>query len=269
MNRFLNITLVLKNFVTMFAIILLFFCDFSSAAETIYPLSKMQVDVTDYASLQRGVKLYVNYCQGCHSLQYLRYGDLARGIGVTDEEGNLHEEIVKDSLLFVGTKLSDPILSGMREDDAANWFGKAAPDLSLITKVRGVNWVYTYLKSFYRDDTKIWGTNNLVFPDVGMPHVLSDLQGVQIPIIKKTVKQIGGEKVVESVVESLRLESSGAYSIAEYDKAVQDLVNFLAYCADPKQHWRRIVGGFALLFLGLLLIFSYLLKREYWKDIGA
>lgn len=260
------------------------------AEKPLIPLQKAPIDITDPASLQRGAQLYFNYCLGCHNLQYERYNSLAQGIGITDEAGNVLETVVKENLLFTGEKITAPIVSAMRAEDAAKWFGMAPPDLTLVARVRGTDWLYTYLKSFYHDPEKPWGVNNLVFPDVAMPHVLVSLQGVQEP--KYAVTHHSDSAAIDSVASAgataspddeaetahngtepgqvlvaLELAAPGTMAPAEYDAAVIDLVNFLSYVAEPVQLTRRHIGILVMVFLGIFLVFSYLLKREYWKDV--
>jgi ubiquinol-cytochrome c reductase cytochrome c1 subunit len=223
-------------------------------------LEKAPINLTDQASLQRGAKTYMNYCLGCHGIKYMRYDGLATGIGITDEEGKILSDVVKENLMFVGNKLTDSINTVMPSAQAESWFGTKPPDLSLVARSRGVDWLYSYMKTFYKDPSKPWGVNNLVFPDVGMPHVLLSLQGVQVP---KYTKSESGEQIVES----LHLQTAGTLSVDEYDRTVADLVNFLSYVGEPVQLERKRLGGWVLVFLGIFLMFSYLLKREYWKDI--
>lgn len=220
------------------------------AVDSKIALDKPHIDVEDFASLQRGARLFMNECAGCHSLQYMRYDALAKGIEITDENGKVLDQVVKDNLIFTGVGITDPIKSAMRPQDAANWFGLAAPDLTLEARYRGVDWIYTYLRSFYVDQDRPWGVNNLVYPDVAMPHVLVNLQGEQI------LNETG-----------LSLAKKGSMTPAEFDAAMSDIVNFLAYVAEPHQTLRRRIGIWVLVFLGIFLIFSYLLKREYWKDV--
>ncbi len=194
--------------------------------------------------------LFMNICSGCHSLKYTRYDSLATGIQITDESGKVLDKLVKENLMFVGNSITDPILTAMRTADAANWFGMAPPDLSLEASYRGADWLYGYLRSFYVDPTKPWGVNNLVIPGVSMPDVLLPYQG---------------ERILTK--EGLKLVKPGMMTPEEFDTAVVDLVNFLSYVSDPIQTERRIMGGWVLVFLGIFVVFSYLLKREYWKDV--
>ncbi len=205
------------------------------ASEQKFPLDKAPIDPTDLVSLQRGAKLFMNYCVGCHSLKYIRYKNMAGGIGIVDSQGKVMEKAVQDNLIFSGAKITDPILTAMQKKEGADWFGIAPPDLSLVARSRGVDWLYTYLRSFYADNKKPWGVNNAVYPDVAMPDVLHNLQ------------------------QSLTPE--------EYDQAVADIVNFLSYVGEPIRETRKRIGIWVLLFLGILLIFAVLLKREYWKDV--
>ncbi len=220
------------------------------AAETQVEMVKAPVDVTDYASLQRGARLYMNECSGCHSLQYTRYDSMAKGIQITDESGKVLDKLVKDNLMFTGDSITSPIYTAMRTQDAANWFGMAPPDLTLEVKYRGADWVYNYLLNFYVDKKRPWGVNNLIFPDVAMPHVLLELQGEQV-----------------LTPEGLKIVRPGSLTPEQYKQAVADLVNFLCYISDPEQTTRKEIGVWVLVFLGVFVVFSYLLKREYWKKI--
>lgn len=229
------------------------------AEEHAVKLEKANIDPTDVVSLQMGAKTFMNYCAGCHSLQYVRYNALGKGIGIVDEKGNLLEDAIKENLIFGNGKITDTIARRMPAASAESWFGIVPPDLSLSARVRSINWLYTYLKSFYRDNSKPWGVNNLVYPDVAMPHVLVNLQGVQVPVYKK-----GSDN---KIIESLILEKPGTQSAAEYDQTIKHLVNFLGYVAEPIQQERKRLGVWVLLFLGVFFVFATLLKKEYWKDI--
>jgi ubiquinol-cytochrome c reductase cytochrome c1 subunit len=241
-------------------------CSFASGNQV--HLDKAPLDPTDYASLQRGAKTFMNTCSGCHGIQYTRYGSLAKGIGITDEQGKVLDKVVQDSLIFGNAaKMTDAIKTSMRTADAEKWFGTAPPDLSLVAKSKGADWVYTFLRSFYLDESRPWGVNNTVFEDVGMPHVLANLQGILVPEYKSTIHDIGGKQVEDKVISSLTLAHSGSLSTDEYDKVVADLVNFLSYVADPHQVERKNIGVFVIAFLVIFTVFAYLLKREYWKDV--
>jgi ubiquinol-cytochrome c reductase cytochrome c1 subunit len=213
----------------------------------------------DQPSLQRGARTFMNYCSGCHSLQYERYNRMAQDIGITDDNGKVMDELVKTNLMFTADKIQEQIQIAMRSEDAATWFGVPPPDLSLETRARGGDWVYSYLLAFYKDSSRPWGMNNLVFKDVGMPHVLADLQGVQEIDLAPVAD--------ESDAFPLKITQPGKLSADEYRQVVYDLTNFLSYVADPIYKTRHYIGSFVILFLVVFLAFSYLLKREYWKDI--
>jgi ubiquinol-cytochrome c reductase cytochrome c1 subunit len=210
------------------------------AEEIEVSLDKAKIDLTDLPSLQRGAQLFMNYCSGCHSLQYVRYNTLAEGIGIVDKDGKVLEAIVKDDLIFSGDKISDTIKAALTKEEGAKWFGTAPPDLSLVARSRGADWLYTYLRSFYPDAKKTWGVNNRVFPDVAMPYVLANLEARYLS------EKDGRQK---------------------FDAAILDLVNFLQYVGEPVQLIRQRIGLWVLLFLGVFFVFACLLKREYWKDV--
>lgn len=220
------------------------------AAESGMALERAPVDITDNASLKRGAESFVNYCLTCHGASYMRY-NRHRDIGYTNEE-------ILDKLVFTGQKVGDLMESAMRKKEAEEWFGVVPPDLSVIARSRGADWLYTYLKAFYRDDSTATGWNNLVFDRAAMPHVLYQLQGEQKLVVKKTDK--GEEK-------SLSLEKPGELSSSDYDKFVADLVNYLVYLGEPHANARKKLGIEVMIFLLGMLILSYALKKEYWKDI--
>ncbi|ADC61042.1 cytochrome c1 [Allochromatium vinosum] len=218
-------------------------------------LESANIDLRDQASLQRGAKYFMNYCTGCHSLQYMRYNRLAKDLGID-------EIALRQNLLFGDAKPGDLITKAMTDDDALKWFGVVPPDLTLVTRWRSPDWVYTYLKSFYLDDTRPYGVNNVLFPLVGMPHVLGDLQGRQEAVMEPS-HEPGGEPTIKGV----KLVEEGGLSPQEYDTMVRDITNFLTYAGEPFQLERERIGRYVLLFLGFLFILAYLLKKEYWKDV--
>ncbi|NEX21563.1 cytochrome c1 [Thiorhodococcus mannitoliphagus] len=224
------------------------------ASETAH-LEHADVDLHDQASLQRGAKYFANYCMGCHSLQYMRYNRMAEDLGID-------EVTLRENLLFGDAKPGDLMTNAMRPEDGLKWFGVVPPDLTLVTRWRTPDWVYTYLKSFYLDDTRPYGVNNVLFPLVGMPHVLGDLQGKQEAEMGPPHEE-GGEPVIEGV----RLVEEGSLSPKEYDAMVRDITAFLTYAGEPFQLERQRLGTYVLLFLGVLFILAYLLKKEFWKDI--
>jgi ubiquinol-cytochrome c reductase cytochrome c1 subunit len=219
-------------------------------------LDKANIDPTNVGSLQRGAGLFVNYCLSCHSASLMRYEHMGKDLGID-------EKMVSDNLIFTGGKVGDLMTVASAPADSMVWFGIVPPDLTVIARARGVDWLYTYLRSFYRDDSRHIGTNNLVFPDVGMPNVLWELQGVQEPVIT-TIKRHDGTKVKEV---GLELVEPGMLTPKEFDRAVRDLVNFLDYMGEPAKHERRALGTKVILFLLMFLVLAYLLKREFWKDI--
>ena len=219
-------------------------------------LDKANIDPTNKQSMQRGARTFVNYCLSCHSASLMRYERIASDLGID-------EKLVSENLIFTGGKVGELMTVATADDDAKEWFGTVPPDLTVIARARGVDWLYTYMRSFYQDDSRHIGTNNLVFPDVGMPNVLWELQGVQEPVIT-TVKEHDGTEL--KVVE-LELVEPGLQTPKEFDRTVRDLVNFLDYMGEPAKYERRQLGTKVILFLLLFLVFAYLLKRDYWKDI--
>ncbi len=186
------------------------------------------INLQDKVSLQNGAKLFVNYCMGCHGMDYLRYGRMADDLGIPDD-------LVLEHLNFTSDKIGDPMKNGMRVEDGKQWFGAAPPDLTLAARHHSPDWVYSYLISFYEDDSRPYGYNNKVFPNVGMPHVMAGMQ----------------EELSEEAFKS----------------NMGDIANFLTYAAEPMAPTRERIGVYVLVFLGILLIPAYLLKKEYWKDV--
>ena len=226
------------------------------AAGDSVPLLAAKVELGDRASLQRGAKLFINYCAGCHSARFVRYSRMGRDLGLTEEQ-------VRVNLMFTTDKPGDPILATFGEADANAWFGVAPPDLSVSARARGEDWLYTYLMTFYRDEDRPFGANNLVFPDVAMPHALAELQGVQV---RKVVDGEDGH-AAQGSGDLLELVEPGSMSVAEYRRAVRDLVNFLVYIGEPAKLERYTLGGWVLLFLLVFFVISRLLYKEYWKDV--
>jgi len=220
-------------------------------------LLKAKIDLADQPSLQRGVKLFVNYCLSCHSASFMRYSRMGRDLGLSDEQ-------VVHNLMFTADKIGEPMKVAMLASDAKRWFGTTPPDLSVIARARGTDWLYTYLMTFYRDESRPLGVNNLVFKDVGMPHVLWELQGWQKPVYKSEVGEDGRSR---QVIDKLELVEPGELTPAEYERTVTDLVNFLAYMGEPVKLERQRLGVWVLLFLVLMFVVSYALKKEYWKDV--
>jgi ubiquinol-cytochrome c reductase cytochrome c1 subunit len=218
-------------------------------------LDKAPIDPANQASLQRGARTFVNYCLNCHSAAAMRYNRL-KDIGLTEEQ-------IKGNLMFAAEKVGETMTVAMNKKEAKTWFGATPPDLSVISRSRGADWLYTYLRGFYRDDTRPTGWNNVAFDKVGMPHVLYELQGEQRLKHEEAVDAHGNK--IES--HKLVLEKAGKQSPAEYDATVADLVNFLVFMGEPARMTRMTLGLLVLLFLGLMLIPAYYLKKEYWKDV--
>lgn len=203
---------------------------------------------TDMAALQRGAKVFVTYCLNCHSASYMRYNRL-RDLGLTEEQ-------IKQDFMYASEKVGEPMRVAMLRDEAKQWFGAPPPDLSTIARARasefgtGSDWLYTYLRGFYRDEARPTGWNNTVFANVGMPHALFELQG---------------EQVMDG--HALKLSKAGRMTAAEYDNLVGDLVGFLQYLGEPIAETRKRLGVYVLIALSVVFVFAYALKREYWKDV--
>ena len=219
------------------------------------PVQQAGNDLSDRASLQRGAKLYMNYCSSCHSLKFLRYSRMAEDLGLTEEE-------VMGNLNFTGAKFGEHIQVTMRDADGTEWFGKMPPDLSLISRVRGSDWIYTYLKSFYLDESRPLGWNNTLFPNASMPNPLWELQGLQHAEFGEPDAATG-----ERQPERLVVTNPGRLQGQEFDQVVRDITNFLEYAGEPAALKRQALGVWVILFLVLLTFLGYLLKQEYWSDV--
>lgn len=220
-----------------------------------YPLDRARFDPNDLVSLQAGARTFVNYCLNCHGAQYMRYNRL-RDIGLTEQQ-------IKDNLMFAADKVGETMKAAMTVKDGKAWFGVPPPDLSVIARSRSADWLYTYLRSFYRDPATANGWNNPVFPNVGMPHALWTLQGERAMRVVKT-KDKSGHETTEYQWTQLKPGQQGA---VEYDRTVRDLVNFLVYIGEPAAQSRKAIGVWVLMALAVLFVFAYALKREYWKDV--
>lgn len=225
----------------------------------------VRVDLDDRASLQRGARIFVNYCLSCHSAQYMRYERMGEDLGISDE-------LVQENLLFAAEQVGDLMKAVMSAEDATDWFGTAPPDLSLVTRYREPEWVYTFLRGFYRDDDSPSGWNNVVFPNVAMPHVLYEWQGEQRP--RRGAGEPAGEAGAPpqthggaTVTARLELVNPGTMSLQQYDMAMRDLTNFLVYVGEPAKLVRYRIGFYVLVFLAVFLVVAWLLKKEYWKDV--
>lgn len=208
-------------------------------------LDEVEIDLSDKASLQRGAQTFVNYCLSCHQASYMRYNRMAKDLDLTEAQ-------VKENLMFASDKIGDTMTVAMRAKDAEKWFGVAPPDLSVISRSRGTAWLNTYLRTFYLDDTRAIGTNNLVFKDVGMPHVLWQKQGYLSH---------------DEETGHLTAVSKGSLSNYDYNVMVADLVNFLAYVGEPSKIQRLALAKWVLFYLFLLFLVAYPLKKVFWRDV--
>lgn len=263
---------------------------FAASAGPTYPNDPANIDVSDKKSLQNGAKLFINYCAGCHSMEYVRYSRIAQDLGLTEEQ-------TVQNLILGNKKFGDTLKKSMKPELAKKWFGVDPLDLSLVARVRGEDWLYNYLRAFYKDETRPFGVNNTVFPGVGMPHIFADLQGVQVlseewisaesaitnakniiankeSSAAEKSQALKDEKAALAIKKQLSADgevfthlSGGSMTKEGYDNQMRDLVAFMAYTANPVQLKSKSMGVWALLFLVLLLIPAYFLKKEFWKDV--
>lgn len=227
----------------MFAIIFLLYSSISFSAENI-ELSKAPIDLTNNQSLQRGAKTFVNYCLNCHSANFMRYSNL--------QDIGLSAETIKNDLLFTGDKIGDTMSVNMSAKDSKKWFGASPPDLSVVARSRGADWIYSYMRGFYSDPSRPMGWNNTVYVNSAMPHILWELQG---------------EQILNPKTKKLEKFSSGKLNAKEYDAMIADLTNYLVYMSEPDQLKRKKMGYYVIGFLFLLLFLTIKLKKEYWRDI--
>jgi len=220
-----------------------------------YPFKE---DTGNQVSVQRGARNFMNYCAGCHSMKHLRYGRMGKDLDIPDE-------LLKANLMFTSDKPGDPIKAAMSADESAKWFGVMPPDLTVETRLRGADWVYNYLLTFYLDDKRPAGVNNLMLPGASMPHVLGDLQGWQV---KHDEPQTAGEEGHGTAHgPSFELAVPGKLSPEDYRKFIADTVNFMAYAAEPGKAQRISIGIGSILFLIVFTALAYALKKEYWRDV--
>ena len=235
---------------------LIFFIDVSATSES--KLMHMDVDLSDQQSLQRGAKIFVNYCLSCHSAVYMRYNRMGEDLEISDD-------ILKENLMFGTDKVGDVMNISMRKEDSINYFvGSVPPDLSVVARSRSPDWLYTYFQTFYMDDSRPFGVNNLVYKDVAMPHVLWELQGMQrLADLEKT----GSVYYNPNYKNSLDLVTTGKQTEKEYDRTVRDLVNYLVYIGEPIKLKRTKIGIWVMFYLFIFLVVAYMLKKDYWQDI--
>ena len=224
----------------------------SLAAGNHVKLDSVDIDLGDKASLQRGARIFINYCLSCHSAGYMRYNRMGKDLGISDE-------LVSGNLLFAADKIGELMKAVMPAEDAKKAFGTVPPDLTLVTRSRGPEWFYTYMRSFYRDESSASGWNNIVFPNVAMPHVLYAWQGEQRAIFR--------EHEGRQIFDHFEVGSVGSMSKETYTGAIRDLTNFMVYLGEPAKLVRYRIGTYVIIFLLIFLFISYLLKKEFWKDI--
>lgn len=230
------------------------FAPVAQAAAGAAELPHANVNVRDIAASQRGARLFVNYCLSCHSANYMRYNRLV-------EDLRLSEAMVMENLVFADAKIGETMSIAMAPADGERWFGKTPPDLSLVGRSRGSDWLYAYLRGFYQDDSGGW--NNTVLPNASMPHVMWQLQGIQAPVYTTRVE--GGVEV--QVIDHLKLAQPGQMSPEEYDRAMLDLVTFLEYLGEPAKMKRKNIGVWVMLYLAVFAFLAWLLKAEFWRDV--
>ena len=250
------------------------FSNMASAASDAH-FDTAPLNINDKDSLRNGAKIFMNYCSGCHSLEFQRYSRTARDLEIP-------AKIMTENLIFTGsystrdaefkpTVVGDLMKTAMSRKDAKYWFGAEPLDLSVIVRAKGADYIYTYLRTFYVDPTRPLGVNNIAFPSVGMPHVLLDLQGLQKPVYKEILpagcKEESAECKSQKVVVAVEPLTEGSMTAKEYNRTVGDLVNFLNYISEPVQIERANYGLYVILFLLIFTGFTYVLNREYWKNI--
>ena len=236
---------------------------FAAGGGASFPNDDITIDWDDKASMQRGARTFVNYCMSCHEASYSRYNRVGADLEISDAQ-------VLESLVFTTdkngdkTKVGSLMTNAMSTEYAEEAFGTPPPDLSLIARSRGVDWLYNYMRGFYLDESRPFGMNNGVFHKVGMPHVLANLQGYQVPKMDTRVDS-HGEK--HEVIVGFDIVKAGTLSKSEYDQTIHDLVGFLDYVSEPYRQTRHNVGTGVIIFLFIFLILAYFLKKEFWKDI--
>ncbi len=238
-----------------FAVLLLPLSSFGVSAFGGAGLEHSGANINDTASLQRGAKWFVNYCMGCHTISYMRYNRLAEDLG-------LSEEMVMENLVFGDAKFGETMDIAMDEDQAKSWFGKTPPDLSLIGRSRSSDWLYSYLRGFYQDETGGW--NNTLLPNASMPNVLWRLQGIQTPVYRQETSESG---FTHDVIDHFQLTTPGTQSPHEFEETARDIAAFLEYAGEPAKLQRKGIGVWVILFLALFTFIAYLLKVEYWRDV--
>lgn len=242
----------MRKAIAIFSLLLMPAASWSAGGEGVH-LEKANVDLADTASLQRGARIFVNFCLSCHSAAYMRYQRMADDLGIA-------EEIVERDMMFASDKIGDLMTATMTVEDAKKWFGVAPPDLSLMARSRGADYLYTYMRSFYLDENSPSGWNNVVFPNVAMPHAMYEWQGNQEAIF--TTDEHGNK-----TFDRFELVKPAKLTPEEYDRAMRDLTNFMVYLAEPAKLSRYKIGFWVIVFLLVMVGLTYALKKEYWRDV--
>jgi ubiquinol-cytochrome c reductase cytochrome c1 subunit len=245
---------VKQRYNMIFILLMLFSISVSAAGGA--KLMHMEVDLSNQTSLQRGAKTFANYCLSCHSAAYMRYNRMGKDLGISDD-------VLKTNFMFGTDKVGETMKIAMSPSDADKFFGVVPPDLSVIARSRGADWLYSYFKTFYVDESRPFGVNNITFKDVGMPHVLWQLQGIQ------RLTELAHEDGVHHspTYDDLEIITPGSQNEEEYDRTVRDLVNFLVYLGEPIKLKRTKIGVWVMVYLFIFMIITYLLKKEYWRDV--
>jgi cytochrome c1 len=257
---------------TLLAALLLVPVFASAETETSWKMEPFKANLQNMPSLQHGAALFMNYCLGCHTLKFQRYERTA-------DDLDIPHDIFMANMVFSDQKIGALITNAMPQEASRSWFGAAPPDLTLVAKLRGADWVYNYLKAFYVDPARPFGVNNKVLANVGMPHVLLELQGIPVEACHQVPKHAeNGGEMRDPLVPGVAIteeqcgfidvvKDSGRYTAKQYDDAVYDIANFLYYVAEPARTEREHLGVYVLLFLVVLYVFTALLGREYNKEI--
>jgi cytochrome c1 len=213
---------------------------------------EFEADLHDQAAMQRGAATFVNQCMGCHEAGYSRYERVATDLGIP-------LDLAEENFIFDDAKIGSLMVNAMPEDAAKKWFGATPPDLTLVARSRGPEWLYTYMLTFYEDPSRPWGVNNLAFKDVGMPNVLQELQGAR--------KCLPGDHDAHGVCANMEQVTQGAQTPEEFEQTISDLTTYMTYMAEPAALERKRIGVYVLFFLAFFMVFAWLLNREYWKDV--
>ena len=257
--KIFNARLGIAAMAAMLAILLALAAPAHAASESKMAFAPFKASLKDKVSLQRGARLFINYCLSCHSAKFMRYSRMAHDL-------DLPPKLVARNMMFTTDKIGDPMETTMPAKDAEEWFGVAPPDLSLIARLRGPQWLYNYFRAFYLDENSPSGWNNAVFENVAMPHAMHELQGLQRAVFVTKTDADGNRR---EVLDHFEQTTAGKLSVDEYDRAVRDLTNFLVYVGEPAKLVRVKYGLWVMLFLGIFAALAWALKCEYWRDIDT